>query len=276
MKMKKTIIILLLAIPLILFIALFPTFSAENGSSGIQSNNSTNTTQNADNGTGNTSSTPEKVAFIIPHADDETIGAGGTVHRIMEDGSPVHFELMTSGDAVTSQLLTVTNYYGVSIPANATASERKKLIREDSFKQVMGIFGCTSYNIHSFDDGALNANVVFTTMENLYLKEGYTVFYTTTGDGNGDHLACQQGMKMMKDKYPNLKYRQFPIYYYHANRAVTSALTKNYTDVNVNQYAAKKKSAFQVYYNIHTILNTFYPYSDGLYSIGPERIYYMN
>jgi len=276
MKMKKTMILLILAIPLILFIVLFPTLSAENGSSNIQTNNSDNTTPSADNETVNTSSTPEKVAFIIPHADDETIGAGGTIQRIMEDGSPVHFELMTSGDAITSQLLTVTNYYNVPIPANATASERKKLIREDSFKQVMKIFGCTSYNIHGFNDGALNANVVFVTMENLYLNEGYTVFYTTTGDGNIDHLACQQGMKMMMDKYPQLKYRQFPIYYYHANRAVTSALTNNYTDINVNQYAAKKKSAFQVYYNIHTILNTFYPYSDGLYSIGPERIYYIN
>ncbi len=269
MNMKKTFIILILAIPLILFIALFPIFSVDSNSSTGENvtGNQTVTT--------NTSS-PEKVAFIIPHPDDETIGAGGTIQRIMENGSTVHFELMTSGDAITSQLLSVTNYYNVAIPANATAEDKKKLIREDSFKQVMSVLGCTNYNIHSFDDGALNANVVFTTMENLYLKEGYTVFYTTTGDGNGDHLACQQGMAMMKEKYPNLKYRQFPIYYYHATRATTSALTNNYTDVNVNKYAAKKKSAFQVYYNIHTILNTFYPYSDGLYSISPERIYYMN
>lgn len=269
MNMKKTFIILILAIPLILFIALFPIFS-------VSSNNSTDTNNTGNqNATANASS-PEKVAFIIPHPDDETIGAGGTIQRIMANGSTVHFELMTSGDAVTSQLLTVTNYYKVAIPANASSADKKKLIREDSFKQVMGIFGCSNYNIQSFDDGALNSEVVFTTMENLYLKEGYTVFYTTTGDGNGDHLACQQGMQKMKEKYPNLKYRQFPIYYYHATRAATTALTNNYTDVNVNIYAAKKKSAFQVYYNIHTILNTFYPYSDGLYSISPERIYYIN
>jgi LmbE family N-acetylglucosaminyl deacetylase len=266
MKMKNTRIILLLTIPLILFIALFPIFSMNN-TNGSAVNESQNGTANA--------STPEKVAFIIPHPDDETIGAGGTIQRIMENGSTVHCELMTSGDAITAQLLTVTNYYNIPIPSNASADYRKKLIREDSFRRVMDIFGC-SYNTHSFDDGALNSEVVFTTMENLYLKEGYTVFYTTTADGNGDHLACQQGMQKMKEKYPDLKYRQFPIYYYHANRAKTTALTKNYTDLNVNKYAAKKKSAFQVYYNIHTILNTFYPYSDGLYSIGPERIYYLN
>ncbi len=273
--MKKPFIILLLAIPLILFIVLFPIFSVDNSSSGNNSNINTSESPAAGNGTTNSTSSPEKVAFIIPHPDDETIGVGGTIQRIMENGSTVHFELMTSGDAITSQLLTVKNYYNIEIPSNATADYRKKLIREDSFKRVMAIFG-THYNIHSFDDGALNSEIVFTTMENLYLKEGYTVFYTTTGDGNSDHLACQQGMAKMKEKYPNLKYRQFPIYYYHATRAATTALTNNYTDLNVNIYAAKKKSAFQVYYNINTILNTFYPYSDGLYSTGPERIYYIN
>ncbi|MDY9923305.1 PIG-L family deacetylase [Methanobacterium sp.] len=276
--MKKTFIILLLAIPLILFIALFPIFSVDNQNSSLSNNsnnNNNNTSESPATGNITTNTSPDKVAFIIPHPDDETIGVGGTIQRIMENGSTVHFELMTSGDAVTSQLLTVKNYYNIEIPSNSTADYRKKLIREDSFKRVMAIFG-THYNIQSFDDGALNSEIVFTTMENLYLKEGYTVFYTTTGDGNGDHLACQQGMAKMKEKYPNLKYRQFPIYYYHTTRAATTALTNNYTDVNVNTYAAKKKSAFQVYYNINTILNTFYPYSDGLYSIGPERIYYIN
>ncbi len=268
---RKTLIILLLVIPLILFIALYPISSVSDEN---KSGDNSSATSKGDNGTSSQSS-PEKVAFIIPHPDDETIGAGGTIQRITEDGSTVHFELMTSGDAITSELLTVTNYYNIDIPANATDDYRKKLIRQDSFKRVMAIFG-TGYNIHGYDDGKLNAEVVFTTMENLYLNEGYTVFYTVTGDGNIDHLACYKGMKMMMEKYPNLKYRQFPIYYYHTVRETPRPLTKNCTDVNVNNYASKKKSAFQVYYNIHTILPIFYPWSDGLYSIGPERIYYIN
>ncbi|NYB52149.1 MAG: PIG-L family deacetylase [Methanobacteriaceae archaeon] len=267
--MNRNTIILILTIPLILFIVLFPIFSANNNT---QSDNATDT----GSGNGSAASTPDKVAFIIPHPDDETIGVGGTIQRIMENGSTVHFELMTSGDALSSKLLTVRNYYNIDIPANATADYRKKLIREDSFKRVMALWGCNDYNIHGFDDGTLNSDYVFTTMENLYLNGGYNVFYTTTGDGNVDHLACYQGMKKMMEKYPNLKYRQFPIYYYHTVRANPLPLTKNYTDVNVNKYAAKKKSAFQVYYNINTIQPIFYPYSDGLYSIGPERIYYIN
>ncbi|WP_236951120.1 hypothetical protein [Methanobacterium subterraneum] len=65
--MKKTKIILLLTIPLILFIALYPIFSV-NDTNRSAVNESQNGTANA--------SSPEKVAFIIPHPDDETIGVG--------------------------------------------------------------------------------------------------------------------------------------------------------------------------------------------------------
>lgn len=261
----KRIIILILAVIMIIAVALFPTFSTNS------------TTGNSTSGSSsNSASSEEKVAFIIPHPDDETIGAGGTLQKFLENGTKIHFELMASGDGQGATLLNVTNYYKISIPANSTAKTSKELIREDSFKRVMAIYGTDDYNIQGYDDGAVTPEAVFTTMENLYLNEGYNVFYTVTGDGNSDHLACYNGMKMMKEKYPNLKYREFPIYYYHTARPASMALTNNYVDENVYKYAAKKKLAFQVYYNINTIKPIFYPYSDGLYSISPERIYYIN
>ncbi|EKF86566.1 PIG-L family deacetylase [Methanobacterium formicicum] len=263
--MKRTFHILFITIPLLLLITLFPVLSASDTSQ-------TNGTQNGTN----TSSSAEKVAFIIPHPDDETIGAGGTIGKLMANGTKIHFELMASGDGQGATLLNVTNYYKIDIPANSSSSYTKKLIREDSFKRVMTIYGCDDYNIQGYDDGTLTAAEVFTTMEDLYLNQGCTVFYTVTGDGNSDHMACYQGMLMMEMKYPNLEYREFPIYYYHASRPASLALTNNTTDEDVSQYTSKKLSAFQVYYNINTIHKIFYPYSDGLYSSSPERMYYIN
>jgi LmbE family N-acetylglucosaminyl deacetylase len=216
----------------------------------------------------------EKIAFILPHADDETIGAGGVISMLVEKGYTLHFELMTSAGAIFTGALPVKNYYNVSIPKNATEENRKGLIREDSFKQVMKIFNISNYNIHGIPDGGLTPDVAFKVMEDLYLKEGYKTFYTPTGDGNIDHNACHEAMKKMEEKYPDLNYRQFPVYYYHHTQANPEPSNSKFTDLNVDKYANKKKEMFQVYYNINTLSKEFYPRSDGEIAFGPERIYH--
>jgi LmbE family N-acetylglucosaminyl deacetylase len=261
--MKKRIFALSLIFLFFLSVTIFAVMEVSNPSSNEEA---PNVTVNA---------TPAKVAVILPHPDDETIGMGGTIQMLMDQGSTVHCELMTSGNAVGSQLRNVTNYYNLNISSNSSESYRKKVIREDSFKRVMAVYGC-QYNIEGYDDGSLNSDIVFAAMENLYLKEGYTEFYTVTGDVNGDHLACYQAMIKMKEKYPQLKYREFPIYWYRSSTPEPMAIGNNYTDINVNKYISKKEKAFQVYYNINTILPSFYPYSSGAISASPERIYYIN
>ncbi|MDR1820172.1 MAG: PIG-L family deacetylase [Methanobrevibacter sp.] len=219
----------------------------------------------------------EKIAFIIPHADDETIGASGIILMLLNSGYKLHFDLMTSGNGIGSNTLKVHNYYNCEHQPNESERGIKGRIREDSFKQVMKIINVTDYKLHGIDDGALNTDQVFSVMENLYLKEGYKIFYTTTGDRNPDHHACHEAMKRMHEKHPNLKYRQFPIYYYfydHGKTKPTQSLFNNFIDVGVDVYAGTIKEMFQVYYNIHTILPTFYPRSNGVISFSPERIYY--
>ena len=215
-----------------------------------------------------------KVAIILPHADDETIGAGGWIQYLKSHGKQVHSVLITSGNAVNKKLLTVRNYYNIKIPKKASASYRKGLIREDSFKKVMKIYGCP-YTIIGCDDGKSTSKLVFNVMESMY-KKGYGEFYTTTGDGNIDHLNCQNAMKKMLKKYPKLKYRQFPIYWYHYGRNTPMPLVNHYKEYNVCKYSYKKLQAFKVYYNIHTLLSSFYPYSCGTIRASPERIYYVN
>ena len=215
-----------------------------------------------------------KVAIILPHADDETIGVGGWIQYLKSHGKQVHCVLITSGNAVNKKLLTVRNYYNIKIPKKASASYRKGLIREDSFKKVMKIYGCP-YTIIGCDDGKSTSKLVFNVMESMY-KKGYGEFYTTTGDGNIDHFNCQNAMKKMLKKYPKLKYRQFPIYWYHYGRNTPMPIVNHYKEYNVCKYSYKKLQAFKVYYNIHTLLSSFYPYSCGTIRASPERIYYVN
>jgi hypothetical protein len=143
----------------------------------------------------------------------------------------------------------------------------------------MKILNVSDYSLHHLNDTKLTVDDAFNVMENLYLKEGYTIFYTTTGERNPDHHACYEAMKRMYEKYPNLKYRQFPIYYYFLARDVThpiEPLSNDYVDIQFNKYNSMKKEMFQVYYNIGTILPVSYPYSDGELSKGLERIYFIN
>jgi hypothetical protein len=65
-------IILLITIPLILLIAFYPIFSANSS----EDNNTTINKSSAEKNVTENVSQSEKVAFIIPHPDDETIGVG--------------------------------------------------------------------------------------------------------------------------------------------------------------------------------------------------------
>lgn len=216
-----------------------------------------------------------KVAIILPHPDDEVIGMGGNIQILTENGCQIYCVLMTSGNDVSPGLRPVKNYYNVSIPPDADKAETKKLIREDSFKRVMNILE-VPYEMKGITDGYLSTDTAFKTMENLYLEGNFTEFYTVTADGSPDHLSCYRAMKKMKEKYPNLKYRQFPIYYYHKDRKNPITLSSDYKDIDVSKYKSKKMEAFKIYYNINTLIPEFYPYSDGLIQSSPERIYYIN
>ncbi|WP_215414009.1 hypothetical protein, partial [Escherichia coli] len=74
------------------------------------------------------------------------------------------------------------------------------------------------------------------------------------------------------EKYPQLKYRQFPVYWHASNngpeRYKPMPIVNNYTDY-VTEYLPGKLEAFQVYNNIQ-IFPIF------KYQTNVERIYYLN
>jgi LmbE family N-acetylglucosaminyl deacetylase len=209
-----------------------------------------------------------KVVVILPHPDDESIGMGGVIQKLKNEGKEVHCVLLASGNGITDKVPLCDNYYGLEIPQNATKAERKKIIREDSFKKVMAIYNC-SYELMGLDDGSISNDTAYKIMEDKY-REGYSEFYTTTGDYNIDHLGCHNAMKSMLEKYPQLKYRQFPVYWHASPKYKPVPIAaENFTDYDVKEFLPKKKEAFEVYYNIGI-------FNRGLYGLNVERIYYIN
>jgi len=251
--------ILTITIIIGLFVVFYLGYSSSVNST---SNNTTNTT-NVTN--------YNKVVIIAPHPDDETIGMGGIIQKLKSEGKEVHVVVMCSGNGITNKVPLTYNYYNLTIPANASLADKKRLIREDSFQRVMSIYN-TSYEIIGLNDSGTTDENVFDVMDRMR-QEGYGEFYTTTGDHEIDHLHCADALKLMMDKYPQLKYRQFPIYWHAANNGPLKyppiPLVNNYTDYDVSGYNSQKLEALQVYYNIQI-------FQVGLYQTNIERIYYLN
>ena len=222
---------------------------------------------NADHST-NAKTSYNKVVIFTPHPDDETIGMGGLIEKLKSEGKEVHVVVMCSGNGVVNNLY---SYYNVPVLFNATPAESKKIIRKDAFVRVMNIDG-VSYEMIGIDDGGTTDENVFEVMNRMYY-EGYGEFYTTTRDYNIDHQHCADAMKIMMEKYPQLKYRQFPVYWHAADngsvRFVPSPIINNYTDYNVSEYLPKKLEALQVYYNIQL-------FPANRYETNIERVYYLN
>lgn len=147
-----------------------------------------------------TATSYNKVVIFAPHPDDESIGMGGLIQKLKSEGKDVHVVVMCSGNGISSKVPLTVNYYNLTIPTNASAADRKKLIREDSFVRVMNIYG-VSYDIIGLDDSGTTDENVFNEMEKKY-KEGYGEFYTTTGEMEIDHTHCANALKMMMEKHP--------------------------------------------------------------------------
>lgn len=258
MNRQKT-FLAFIVIVIICGITLFLNIGSNSSFQSVSGQNNQSTNLNTSNSS--------KIVVILPHPDDETIGMGGWIQKLKSEGHDVHCVLLTSGNGITDKVPLCENYYNLTIPSNATKAERKKIIREDSFKRVMAIYNC-SYEMMSIDDAGTTQEMVYSIMEKKY-KEGYNVFYTTTGDRNVDHLNCHLALKSMLQNYPMAKYRQFPVYWHASAGYIPMPIIDNYTDYDVSSYLPQKQEALEVYYNIGI-------FNRGQYKVNIERIYYIN
>jgi LmbE family N-acetylglucosaminyl deacetylase len=124
----------------------------------------------------------KNVLAVFPHADDETVNCGGTIHRFAAAGAATTLLLLTGGERGN--------------PAGAVdASLQTK--RMDEAERVARILGVSRLIQEDFGDGLLSQNreVVTTYLERTIRLIGPDLLltYDQAGlDGHPDHVVCAE------------------------------------------------------------------------------------
>lgn len=123
------------------------------------------------------------VLIIAPHPDDEVIGCGGLIGRLVAEGRPPHVVILTGGE-------------GSHRGCCNTSEEEIKTARRTLTRHALSILGMPGENIHELDfpDGAIGVHVED---ERRRLKELIdvikpdAVFVPHWGEGWNDHVIVK-------------------------------------------------------------------------------------
>ena len=130
----------------------------------------------------------KNVLAVFPHADDETVSCGGTIHRFAAAGAATTLLLLTGGER--------GNPDGVVDPG-------LQAVRKGEAERVAQILGVTRLIQQEFGDGALNQNrdIVLTYLERTIrlIDPDLLLTYDLVGlDGHSDHVACAEIVTELK------------------------------------------------------------------------------
>jgi LmbE family N-acetylglucosaminyl deacetylase len=138
------------------------------------------------------------VLAIFPHADDEAVTCGGTLHHISAAGSEVTLALLTGGEK----------------GPNATRSVNLKELRMQEARTAAGILGIARLFQEDFGDGALQqkkrelrmfiAALIEREQPDLLITYDLAGFY-----GHPDHIACSEIVTELKQT----SFPQIPLWY---------------------------------------------------------------
>jgi LmbE family N-acetylglucosaminyl deacetylase len=118
-----------------------------------------------------------EVMVIAPHMDDEIIGCGGTLLRLIEGGANVHIVFTTDSSAAVRD---------ASLRRQVTAARRAEALR---VRDYAGFAGITELG---FPDGGLSRHepkLSSRLAEEFSRISPDTVFCPYPGDGHGDHMS---------------------------------------------------------------------------------------
>ena len=135
-----------------------------------------------------------RVLVMFPHADDEAITCGGSLHRFSAGGSAVTLVLLTKGER----------------GPNATRSENLKATRTREAQAVATILGISRLIQEDFGDGELLHKKQELTMFIDALieqeKPDLLITYDLAGFyGHADHIACSEIItELKKTRFPEI------------------------------------------------------------------------
>lgn len=96
----------------------------------------------------------ERLLVVAPHPDDETLGAGGLVQRVLEHGGSVRVVLVTAGDGYVAAVIRATGQPRPR-PAEYIAYGERRLKEARAAMRVLGR-GKVRLEVLGFPDGGLD------------------------------------------------------------------------------------------------------------------------
>jgi len=136
----------------------------------------------------------KNVLAVFPHADDETVNCGGTIHRFSAAGATSTLLLLTAGERGN--------------PAGVVDSGLKAL-RISEAQRVARILGVSRLIQQDFGDGLLSARrgavMAYLKQTIGQIEPDLLLTYDAAGlDGHPDHVACAEMLaELMRTQFPN-------------------------------------------------------------------------
>ena len=123
------------------------------------------------------------IIIVAPHPDDEVIGCGGLIQRLVKQGCDVHVVLMTGGEASHQNCCDISN-------------DRLKDVRRSLCIDIDSKLGVDKNHIHTLDypDGGILTEHKETERLQTLIREfkPNTVFVPHWGEGWPDHVNTRQ------------------------------------------------------------------------------------
>lgn len=133
---------------------------------------------------------PNNVLIVAPHPDDEVIGCGGLIARLVREGRPPHVIIMTGGESSHKGCCDTSKH--------DILKARRNLTRE-----ALKILGLPQSHIHELDyrDGNINMNDIQTDALKILIGRlaPDSVFIPHWGEGWPDHVNTA---RIVKDILP--------------------------------------------------------------------------